>query len=82
MGVRIEPIEGMGGCVTTSTGSANHSEEQESVAAAKVHFLARQPILDLRGRVHGFKLLFRDDPKEGGSASRAMIESAAFHKLD
>lgn len=61
--------------MTSQTESANQSE---SAAAAKVHFLARQPILDLRGRVHGFKLLFRD---ESGSASQAMIEAATFHKL-
>ncbi len=68
--------------MTTATGSVNNSEKQESVAIAGVHFVARQPILDMRGRVHGFKLLFRDEPSESGTASQAMIESAAFHKLD
>jgi len=54
------------------------------VAAAGVHFVARQPILDLRGRVHAFRLLFREDsePGESASAGRAMMETAAFHKLN
>jgi EAL and modified HD-GYP domain-containing signal transduction protein len=49
-----------------------------------VHFVARQPILDLHGRVHAFRLLFREDlePGDGASAGRAMMETAAFHKLN
>jgi EAL and modified HD-GYP domain-containing signal transduction protein len=51
---------------------------------AEVHFVARQPILDLRGRVHAFRLLFREDsePEENAPAGRAMMETAAFHKLN
>ncbi len=69
-------------CVTTETGQANHFEESKSDATAGVHFLARQPILDLKGRVHAFRLLFREEPGEGGLPGRAMMETAAFHKLN
>jgi len=70
--------------VTTATGQANSSEGQNSATAARVHFLARQPILDLHGRVHAFRLLFRDrsESEENAPAGRSMIETAAFHKLD
>ena len=44
--------------------------------------MARQPILDLRGRVHAFRLLFREDSGAGASAGQAMMEAAAFHKLN
>jgi len=46
--------------------------------------VARQPILDLRGRVHAFRLLFREDSKPGqsGLPGQAMIETATFHKLN
>jgi len=30
---------------------------------AGVRYVARQPILDLRGKVHGYELLFRDGPE-------------------
>jgi EAL and modified HD-GYP domain-containing signal transduction protein len=74
----------MGGCVTTPTELTNNAEGQEPEATPKVHFLTRQPILDLNGRVHAFKLLFREElePGESVSASQAMMETAAFHKLN
>jgi EAL and modified HD-GYP domain-containing signal transduction protein len=48
-----------------------------------VHFVARQPILDLQGRVHAFRLLFREESEAGASGlpGQAMMEAAAFHKL-
>jgi c-di-GMP-related signal transduction protein len=55
-------------------------EKQE--AAARVHFVARQPILDLQGRVHAFRLLFREEADASGLPGRAMMETAAFHKLN
>jgi EAL and modified HD-GYP domain-containing signal transduction protein len=71
-------------CVTTATGQANNSEGLKAVATAPVHFVARQPILDLKGRVHAFKLLFREESeaREDELAGRVMMETAAFHKLD
>lgn len=32
--------------------------------AAEARYIARQPILDLRGRGHGYELLFRDGPQQ------------------
>lgn len=71
-------------CVTTTTGQANNFEGSKSIAADGVHFVARQPILDLNGRVHAFRLLFREEsePEKSASAGRAMMETAAFHKLN
>jgi EAL and modified HD-GYP domain-containing signal transduction protein len=68
----------------TITGQANNFEEPNSVAAAGAHFVARQPILDLHGRVHAFRLLFREDSEagEGASAGLAMMKTATFHKLN
>src|SRR5215469_809085 len=48
--------------------------------AAPVRYLARQPILDLRGRMHGYELLFRSGPEnsfdgEGEHATRTMIDN-------
>jgi len=40
-------------------------------SAGEVRYVARQPILDARGRVHGYELLFRDGPdalRKGPSA--------------
>ena len=70
-----------GGHVTTETEGTNNSEGRRSAAAGGVHFVARQPILDLQGRVHAFRLLFREEPEASGLPGRAMIEAAAFHKL-
>ena len=64
------------------TGQANNFEGLEPAVAPGVHFVARQPILDLRGRVHAFRLLFREDSGAGASAGQAMMEAAAFHKLN
>lgn len=66
----------------TETGQAKSSESPQAEASARVHFVARQPILDLRGRVHAFRLLFREEVGEGGLPGRAMMETAAFHKLN
>jgi len=69
--------------VTTATSPATLFEVAEAAATAHAHFVARQPILDLHGRVHAFRLLFREDsqPGEDRLHSRAMMEAAAFHKL-
>jgi EAL and modified HD-GYP domain-containing signal transduction protein len=45
--------------------------------------LVRQPILDLRGRVHAYELLFRRDPApDGVSACNNLIETAANFGLE
>jgi c-di-GMP phosphodiesterase len=54
--------------------------------ASGIHYVARQPILDLRGRVHGYELLFRNGCEaafhsEGDAASHTMIDNAVFFGL-
>jgi len=51
-----------------------------------VRYVARQPILDLHGRVHGYELLFRDGHTDafsgdGDQASRTMLDNAMLFGL-
>ncbi|MGD0832214.1 MAG: HDOD domain-containing protein [Terracidiphilus sp.] len=50
-------------------------------------FVARQPILDLRGRVHGYELLFRAGPEtafrgNGDMATRTMLDNTVLFGLE
>ncbi len=54
--------------------------------AIGMRYVARQPILDLRGKVHGYELLFRDGPRavfqgDGDTATRTMIDNALIFGL-
>ena len=49
--------------------------------------MARQPILDLRGRVHGYELLFRAGPEavfrgDGDFATRTMLDNSVLFGMD
>jgi EAL and modified HD-GYP domain-containing signal transduction protein len=51
-----------------------------------IRYVARQPIMDLRGRVHGYELLFRNGPEEmfcadGQAATRTMIDNTVLFGL-
>jgi EAL and modified HD-GYP domain-containing signal transduction protein len=51
-----------------------------------IRYVARQPILDLRGRVHGYELLFRNGPEEmfrgdGQAATRTVIDNTVLFGL-
>jgi EAL and modified HD-GYP domain-containing signal transduction protein len=51
-----------------------------------VRYVARQPILDLRGKVHGYELLFRDGPEavfrgDGNVATRTMLDNTVLYGL-
>lgn len=51
-----------------------------------MRYVARQPILDLRGKVHAYELLFRDGPGavfhgNGDVATRTMIDNAVVYGL-
>ena len=53
---------------------------------AGVRYVARQPILDLRGKVHGYELLFRDGPEavfrgDGNAATRTMLDNTVLFGL-
>ena len=52
-----------------------------------VRYVARQPILDKRGRLHGYELLFRMGPElafrgDGDHATRSMIDNAVMFGLE
>jgi EAL and modified HD-GYP domain-containing signal transduction protein len=53
---------------------------------AGVRYVARQPILDLRSKVHGYELLFRSGPEavfrgDGDMATRTMLDSTVLFGL-
>jgi EAL and modified HD-GYP domain-containing signal transduction protein len=52
-----------------------------------LRFVARQPILDLQGKVHGYELLFRAGPEavfrgDGDFATRTMLDNTVIFGLD
>jgi len=52
-----------------------------------LRYLARQPILDLQGKVHGYELLYRAGPEEsfrgdGNMATRTMLDNTVLFGLD
>jgi c-di-GMP-related signal transduction protein len=54
--------------------------------AGGIRYVARQPILDLRGKVHGYELLFRNGPEavfrgDPDDASRTMIDNTLLFGL-
>lgn len=54
--------------------------------AIGMRYVARQPILDLHGKVHGYELLFRDGPRtvfrgDGDTATRTMIDNTVLFGL-
>jgi EAL and modified HD-GYP domain-containing signal transduction protein len=68
---------------------AQGSETARFAEAGGVRYVARQPILDLRGRVHGYELLFRSGTDlffqgDGNLATRTMLDNTivfGFGKL-
>ncbi|MGD0914310.1 MAG: EAL domain-containing protein [Terracidiphilus sp.] len=56
--------------------------------AGGFRYVARQPILDLRGRVHGYELLFRDGPQQlqfsgdGDHATRTILDNMVIFGLE
>jgi len=58
----------------------------EPELAISVRYAARQPILDVRGKVHGYELLFREGPRaefngDGVLATRTMIDNMVLFGL-
>jgi EAL and modified HD-GYP domain-containing signal transduction protein len=52
-----------------------------------LRYVARQPIMDLRGRVHGYELLFRAGPEavfrgDGDMATRTMLDNSVIFGLE
>lgn len=58
-----------------------------SEQVSPLRFVARQPILDLRGKVHGYELLFRSGPEtvfrgNGDDATRTMLDNTVIFGLE
>jgi EAL and modified HD-GYP domain-containing signal transduction protein len=56
-------------------------------AGGALRYVARQPILDVRGRVHGYELLFRAGPEaafrgDGDLATRTMLDNTVIFGLE
>jgi EAL and modified HD-GYP domain-containing signal transduction protein len=65
--------------------NALYNEELESNSVLR--YVARQPILNLQGKVHGYELLFRAGPEEsfrgdGNFATRTMLDNTVIFGLD
>ena len=70
--------------VTVSATPASAAPEPD--LAIGMRYVARQPILDLHGKVHGYELLFRDGPRavfsgDGDLATRTMIDNTVLFGL-
>ena len=66
--------------------AANGGETTRFAEAGGLRYVARQPILDLRGRVHGYELLFRSGTEaffqgDGDLATRTMLDNAIVFGL-
>ncbi|HWE87222.1 MAG TPA: HDOD domain-containing protein [Terracidiphilus sp.] len=63
-------------------------EAEEGGLAGSLRYLARQPILDLRGRVIAYELLFRSGPEnvsdcgDGDFATRTMLDNSILFGLE
>jgi hypothetical protein len=61
--------------------------EKTGSRVRKLRYVARQPILDLQGRVFGYELLFRSGPEavfrgNGDMASRTMLDNSVIFGLE
>src|SRR5579863_1778205 len=54
-------------------------QEMTGDEAGALRYMARQPILDLHGNVHGYELLFRNSPT---NAFQGDVESATYTTVD
>jgi EAL and modified HD-GYP domain-containing signal transduction protein len=73
--------------MATLTIPANHSVPDLHEGTGGLRYVARQPIMDLRGRVHGYELLFRAGPEavfrgDGDLATRTMLDNTVVYGLD
>jgi EAL and modified HD-GYP domain-containing signal transduction protein len=73
--------------MATLTIPANHSAPAVREGIGGLRYVARQPIMDLRGRVHGYELLFRAGPEavfrgDGNLATRTMLDNTVVYGLD
>ena len=70
-----------------SLASSTSPEAVHPEVGAGVRYVARQPILDLRGRLHGYELLFRSGPEtafrgDDNLATRTMLDNSVLFGLE
>jgi EAL and modified HD-GYP domain-containing signal transduction protein len=63
------------------------ADQVQPESSAGVRYVARQPILDLRGRLHGYELLFRNGAEaafcgDGDLATRTMLDNSVIFGLE
>ena len=73
--------------MATQASPEAHPECAGSNWAGEMRYVARQPILNLKGRVHGYELLFRSAPESVGgpdavAAARTMLDNAVIFGLE
>jgi EAL and modified HD-GYP domain-containing signal transduction protein len=73
--------------MATQSLSARSPHNALSELASAMRYVARQPILDLRGKVHGYELLFRSGPEavfrgNGELATQTMIDNTVIFGLE
>jgi EAL and modified HD-GYP domain-containing signal transduction protein len=68
--------------------STSEAVRTSPVPMESFRYVARQPILDVRGQVHGYELLFRSGPTsvefsgDGDAATRIVLDSSVLMGLD
>ena len=72
--------------MATEALTAERSQDHHAELAGGTRYVARQPILDQRGLVHGYELLFRSGPTaffqgDGNLATRTMLDNAVMFGL-
>lgn len=72
---------------TSSSLTATRTQTVVPDLAGGLCYLARQPIMDLRGRVHGYELLYRAGPEaffrgDGDTATRTMLDNTILFGLE
>jgi EAL and modified HD-GYP domain-containing signal transduction protein len=73
--------------MATVTAPAELSGTVQPEFGSGLRYIARQPILDLRGRLHGYELLFRSGPEmsfrgDGNLATRTMLDNSVIFGLE
>ncbi len=80
MSTQLEPASG-------DLKDSRDSRKLPGEAPGEARYVARQPVLDAKGRVHGYELLFRDapgtlQPGDRDIASRTILDDTVLFGLD
>jgi c-di-GMP phosphodiesterase len=81
--LRRKPMNAFGESMAAVIQPVHNSDPQAVTSRPELCSVVRQPILDLRGRVHAYELLFRGDPAADGiSPFNTLIETAGNFGLE